>query len=228
MYYPPLYDFRSLESKIESLKTEKRHSNQVHCGSSQTESPAPLVRSDGTDSFGKETSKDGLSAGSFTQDARTNWSPDGQNPAVASSPKTSVKPEVSQISDGEKDLTRNEPAEPSNIQGGALRKRRGKRKRKLCNTVGKEASVGESDNLGSTDIFSNSRSKETSTSDCDQTIKFSSRDSPNAGSCQIRSDNLMGIFDSVAENKVALVFRHRLDSQVISFYWIHCMFDLFF
>lgn len=207
---------RSLESKIESLKTERQRSNQFYCGSSHTESPAPFARSDGNESFAKETSKDGLSAGSFTQDTRINWSPEGRNTAVASALRTSPKHEVSQLSGGEKDLGINEPTEPGNVQGGTTRRRRGKRKRKVCKIDVKEGSVGESDNLGSTDVLSNSRFKETSTSDCGQPIGFSSRDNPNVSSCQIRKDNLMVVFDSVSENKVALVFKHRLDGQVIS------------
>lgn len=203
----------SLESKIESLKTERQRSNQFYCGSSHTESPVPLVRSDGNESFGKEISKDGLSAGSFTQDTRINWSPEGQTPAVGSALRTSPKHSVSQLCGGERDLGINEPTEAGNLQGGTPRKRRGKRKRKVCKIDVKEGSIGESDNLGSTDVLSNSRCKETSTSDCGQPTGFSSRDNRNASSCEIRSDNLMGIFDSVSENKVALVFRHRLDGQ---------------
>ncbi|KAL3519669.1 hypothetical protein ACH5RR_017818 [Cinchona calisaya] len=197
----------SLESKIEILKADERHSNKADCGSNSTESPAPVSRSCGNKSFGKDTSKDGLSASSFTQDTRTNWSLDRQIPALISSAWTDTKQEVSVSLEEEKGLNTNKLVETGNREGGTLRKRRGKRKRKDCSGEAKEGSICESDNLGSANIVSNSHCKETSTSECDQTIRLPSIDGHTKG------DGLIGIFNSIAEYKVAYVFRHRLDSQ---------------
>lgn len=203
----------SLESKIEILKAEKRHFSKADCGSNGTESPAPLLRSDGNESFGKETSKDGLSASSFTQDTSISWSLYPQIPVLVSCAGTDIKQEVSASLEEQKDLHTNKLVETGNREGGTLRKRRGMRKRKDCNIEAKEGSIGESDNHGSTNVVSSSHCKETSTSDCDRTIRLPSRDGNTRGACQMRSDCLIGIFNSIAEYKVAFVFRHRLDSQ---------------
>lgn len=187
--------------------------NKAGCDSNGTESPAPVLRSDGNESCVKETSKDGLSAGSFTQDTRTSWSLDRQVPALVSSGGTDIKQENSESFEQEKGLTTGSLAENAK-RGGTIRKRRGKRKRKDCSAEAKEGSICESENLGSNNVVSNSLSKETSTSNCDQTAKFCSRDGDKKGSCQMVNDSLIGIFNSIAEHKVAFVFRHRLDSQV--------------
>ncbi|KAL3522215.1 hypothetical protein ACH5RR_015049 [Cinchona calisaya] len=203
----------SLESKIEILKAKKRHSNKADRGSNRTESPAQVLRSDGNESFGKETSKDGLSASSFTQDTRTSWSLDHQIPALVSSGETDTKQELSVSFDRDKGLNTNMLVETNNREGGTLRKKRGKRKRKDCGGEGKEGSVGENDNLGSTDFVSNSLHKGTSASERDQNLKLCITGWHTKDPCQMRSDGLIGIFNSIAEYNVAFVFRHRLDSQ---------------
>ncbi|KAF8411207.1 hypothetical protein HHK36_003751 [Tetracentron sinense] len=109
----------SLESKLENLKAEKRDDCQVDFDSSRTESEVPLGNSDGLDFSGKATSKDVLSAGSFTKATRTIPSPESPTPT------TSVQ-------------------NPAETTGGGhawcLTNRRGKRKRKdFC----KEACAGE-------------------------------------------------------------------------------------
>lgn len=78
----------------------------------------------------------------------------------------------------------------NNEKGGTIRKRRGKRKRKDGNWDVKEGIV-ESEHLGSS-------------SGCGQTLQSNGV-----------SDDLVGIFNSITENQYALVFRRRLDSQVI-------------
>ncbi|KAK0579870.1 hypothetical protein LWI29_032863 [Acer saccharum] len=57
----------SLESRLECLKAERRDDCRVDNYSSQTESPVPLQKSEAVLSSSKDTSKDELSAGSFTR-----------------------------------------------------------------------------------------------------------------------------------------------------------------
>lgn len=208
--------FRSLESKLEFLKAEGINDSNVGYDSSQTESLVPFQKSDGVESSSKETSKDGLSAGSFTQETRTNWSPECQVPASASVEDVETKPEVPLSPKQEKVSNIATLAEAFCMgQGGSIRRRRGKRKRKSCSKDVKEGSVGESDFWGSTDVLSVARCKENSTSSSGQTgrgfeIDDKSRDLSKDGV----APNLMEIFNSIAENKCASVFRRRLDSQV--------------
>lgn len=64
--------------------------------------------------------------------------------------------------------------------------------------------MGDSDNLGSSNIVSPSQKDANNPGPvCDQI-----QDSP------MKNDNLMEIFESIAESEPALVFRHRLDGQV--------------
>lgn len=208
IYLSPFFNFfRSLELKLESLKAGKGIYIQVDYDSSQTESPVHLPKTEVTESSVKETSKDGLSAGSFTLDSCTNWSTGNQIP-VAVSPETGTKPEVSENCEPNKVLSIKNLSETCIVQGGTMRKRRGKRKRKDCSREVKEGSIGESDNLGSANAITASLSKETSTGECGQTVRSSSIDG--------HTNDLIGIFNSVAENKHALCFRRRLDSQVIT------------
>ncbi|OAY24752.1 uncharacterized protein LOC110605525 isoform X3 [Manihot esculenta] len=205
----------SLESKLEFLKAEGINDSNVGYDSSQTESLVPFQKSDGVESSSKETSKDGLSAGSFTQETRTNWSPECQVPASASVEDVETKPEVPLSPKQEKVSNIATLAEAFCMgQGGSIRRRRGKRKRKSCSKDVKEGSVGESDFWGSTDVLSVARCKENSTSSSGQTgrgfeIDDKSRDLSKDGV----APNLMEIFNSIAENKCASVFRRRLDSQ---------------
>ncbi|CAI9087553.1 OLC1v1021649C4 [Oldenlandia corymbosa var. corymbosa] len=203
----------SLESKIKNLKTKKKPLHKADCGSDETESPVAMLRSEGNDSSLKETSKDELSAGSFTLDTRTSCSLDQQVPPVQSSSGPYMKQENLESFEEEKGSIMGKLADVNNREGVTPRKRRGKRKRKDCSAEAKEGSVAESDNLGSNNVVPNSLRKETSTSGVDQTIKFVSRDGDEKGSCPTMNDSLIGIFNSIAEHKVAFVFRHRLDSQ---------------
>ncbi|KAL0353105.1 UNVERIFIED_CONTAM: Katanin p80 WD40 repeat-containing subunit B1 [Sesamum angustifolium] len=202
---------RSLESKIKSLEAEKQSSNHADYGSSQTESPLPpALNSDGTESSGKEVSKDEYSAGSFTKDTRTrtSWLCERHPQEM----ETDTKPDVSVSSEQDKDLSIGKVVGAGYGQGVTIRKRRGQRKRKDSNRAGKEASVGESDNLGSSNIASTTQ-KEASTSDCARTIRESGINNRNGGSHTVKRHNLMEIFQSVARSEPAAVFRHRMDSQ---------------
>ncbi|PSS10273.1 Ankyrin repeat, bromo and BTB domain-containing protein [Actinidia chinensis var. chinensis] len=189
----------SLELKLESLKAEKRGWDY---GSSRTTSPVPVLKSEGVEIFGKETPKDGLSAGSFTL-------PGCEIPTSIAEMDT--QPEISESSEQVKFSSIKNLAETSSEQGVTLQKRRGKRKRKYYNKEPKEWTNGVSENLGSTDVLA--ASKENSTSGCCPTARSSSINNHDRGSRGFANDDLMGIFNSIAENNAALVFRRRLDSQ---------------
>lgn len=193
-----------LVSKLENLKAEKRHSDQIDYDSSQTESPPqslPKAKGVKIRTIHKQGSKDAfeLSAGSFTQDLETNLQPKSHSPSLGSSQNIEENVEVPE--------SMNTMTELIDEKGGTIRKRRGKRKRKDGNWDVKEGIV-ESENLGS------SRRNETSTSGCDQTVRSSIADLQDGElSRGLGSDDLVGIFNSVTENQFALVFRRRLDSQ---------------
>ncbi|CAL1397878.1 unnamed protein product [Linum trigynum] len=184
----------SLESKIETLKAEKKKGDS---------SPAPSVKSEGIveESLSKETSKDGLSAGSFTQETRSNWS---SEPRLVPKPEPSTSPDNGKVVEEERPL-------------GFLKGLRGKRKRKVCGKGRNEGSAEESaDALGSSSM--SARLKDNSTSTCGEVVARGS-----GGDDQCRGggssneeasvDDLVGIFDTIAENKCTNVFRRRLDSQ---------------
>lgn len=207
-----MFNLRSLLTKIESLKAEKERSAQIdYDGSSHTESPATRVKSECMESFGK----DGISAGSVTLDStRTNFSPEFESPAVASAKEIDPKLEC---------LESCEPDEVPNIskqavttngnRGGALRKRRGKRKRKDVVLDSNEGSIGENDdNVCSISGISASNCKETSAS-CDQSIKPTATEDSKGGLSRLMDDDLMSIFNSIIQNDAAMIFRHRRDSQ---------------
>lgn len=161
----------------------------------------------------KETSKDGLSAGSFTHETRTNWSSECRIPAE-SPEDMETKPEVSQSTEQVKILNVDRLAHTMyEGQGGSFKKRRGKRKRKDCGRNIKEASVGESDLLDSADVVS--WCKESSTSNCGEVAKSSAGvDDQNRNFKKHGAEDMMEILDSILETKGASAFRRRLDSQV--------------
>lgn len=190
----------SLESKLESLKAgnnenrDERHvDKKLHVTSQKLER---------VESSTKETSKDGLSAGSFTPETRTNWSPEDME----------TKPEVSHSTEQVKvlnvDMFINTIYEG---QVGSLKKPRGKRKRKDCGRNMKEASVGESDLLDSADVVS--WCKESSTSNCGEVAKSCGVDNLSRHLKKDLVEDMMEILDSIFETKGASAFRRRLDSQ---------------
>lgn len=183
--------------------------------SSQTESPVPFQKSEGFESSSKETSKDGLSAGSFTLETRTSWSSECQIPAAVLAEEIETKPEALHSSKQDKVSIIEKLVENAcGRQRGTVKKRRGKRKRKDCSRDVKEASVGESGLLDSADAVTISRSKENSTSDCCEVSRSCGLDIWNGGSAKDEVDDLMRVFSSILEHKSASTFRHRLDSQV--------------
>lgn len=101
-------------------------------------------------------------------------------------------------------------------QGGMLKKRRGKRKRKDCSSKEvKESSVGESGNLDSADAVTAFWSKENSASDCAEVSRSSILDNQVSAAKKDGIDDLLNVFNSIVEHKCASTFRHRLDSQVL-------------
>ncbi|XP_055805423.1 uncharacterized protein LOC129874197 isoform X2 [Solanum dulcamara] len=202
----------SLESKIERLKAERERSGQIDHGLSHTESPAPLTKSEDIESSVKEEAKDGLSAGSFTLDIRTNGSPESQVPTIPSATETVVKLELSESWGRDKAPSTSKVPEAANGNGGAVRKRRGKRKRKDTVWDAKEGNIEDSDNVCSTSHASTSHCKEVLTS-CDQSIRRSAVSDHRVGLSRFRNDDLMRIFNSITKHEAAMVFRHRLDSQ---------------
>ncbi|KAK1557960.1 hypothetical protein Q3G72_034753 [Acer saccharum] len=215
----------SLESRLECLKAERRDDCRVDNYSSQTESPVPLQKSEAVLSSSKDTSKDELSAGSFTRETRANWSPESQIPAAVPAEEMDVKPEDSReemdikledsrSSEQEKVLSIEKLTEiVCGVQSGTLRRKRGKRKRKYCSKDGKEGSVGESDFLSVTDTTTASQCKENSTSESGQIARSIAVDDQSKSSRKDTIEDIKGIFESIAQNQSAFVFRRRLDSQ---------------
>ncbi|KAG5246898.1 Bromodomain [Salix suchowensis] len=204
----------SLESKLEILKTGRREDCHVSYDSSQTESPVLFLKCGGIESSSKETSKDGLSAGSFTQDTKTNWTPECRVPTAVPAAEIEIKPEVS-VSPEENKVPSIWKLSESIFAGqvSSLKGRRGKRKRKDCTKDVKEGSVGESEFLESADALFATRCKDNSASTSGQIARCSTIDYQSRGSSKDVVVDIRVIFDSIAENKCASVFHRRLDSQ---------------
>jgi len=202
--------FRSLELKLESLKTgmdEKRVDCHVDDGSVGPELHVSLEKLDRVVPSAKEMSKDGLSAGSFTHESQTNWSHECKVPAM-SCEDVETKPEVSGSTEQEKVLNVDKSTHTIyEGQGGCLKKRRGKRKRKDCGKNTNEASVRESDL--SADVC-----KESSTSNCDEIEKSSGKDEAKANFKKDEIKDLMELLDSFLSVQGASAFCRRHDSQV--------------
>ncbi|XP_057797477.1 uncharacterized protein LOC131013427 isoform X2 [Salvia miltiorrhiza] len=194
----------SLESKIKSLEGKKQRSKQGDYGLSETESPLPALDSEATESISRQTSNGENSVGSFTKETstRASWLCDRQPQAVET--ETETKPSTSACSEQGKDSSIEKFPEVGYEHGVIIRKKRGQRKRKDCSRAVKERSVGESDNLGSSNSVSTAN-KETSTNECKRTRI--------PGSNATRRESLIEIFESVAQSEPAAVFRHRMDSQ---------------
>lgn len=160
-------------------------------------------------------SKDGLSAGSFTEEIQLNWSAECRIPVVVSAEEMETKPETSQPSEREKISSTEKLTETLyGGRGGSLRKRRGKRKRKDCSRDVKEGSVGESDFLGSVDVLTSLWCKEKATCNRGEVAESSGAGDFNKSLSKDGNDDLVGIYNSLLEDKNACVFLRRLDSQV--------------
>ncbi|XP_021856691.1 uncharacterized protein [Spinacia oleracea] len=140
-------DCSSLETKLETLKSEKAVCSYAGHGCSAAESLEPLFKSGENGCAGKEVSQDGSSAGSFTQEIQTIWLPQYQAAVTteAAVEESDRKPVVLNPSIRlEKFPSLEKLAETMLSEHGVnIRKRRGKRRRKELNKDGKEGSVGE-------------------------------------------------------------------------------------
>lgn len=160
-------------------------------------------------------SKDGLSAGSFTEDIRTYWSAECQIPAAVSAEDMETNPETLRPYEREKVSGIEKLTETLyGGRGGSLTKRRGKRKRKFCSRDVKEGSIGETDFLGSNDVLTALRFMGKATSNRGEVAGSSGADDYNRNLSKDGIDDLMEIYNSLLQNKSASVFRRRLDSQV--------------
>lgn len=195
--------FRSLESKLESLKggeNDKRDGCDVDNVDNGSVGPKLHVAShklERVESSTKDnTSKDGLSAGSFTH--QTLPSVPVQHFETKPHTLLNVDKLAYAVYEGE---------------GGSFKKRRGKRKRKDCGKNTKEPSMAESVLLDSVDVMS--WCKESSTSNYSEVAKSSGVNYQNRNlKKSSRVEDMMKILDSIFETKCASAFRRRLDSQV--------------
>ncbi|WOG85218.1 hypothetical protein DCAR_0104406 [Daucus carota subsp. sativus] len=202
----------SLEAKLKRLKTSKKEDCEVDYDTSRTESPEPVPKTELIDYSAKETSKDSLSAGSYTQDFRSSFSPDCRITELESTPEMETRPKRLE-SDEHETLMSIKIEGLMNEKVSTVRKRRGKRKRKDCNMEIREGSIAESEHFHQANVQTISSWKETSTSGCGQIVKSSSVDGHNKDLFRGTSGGLMGFFSVVAESKHALVFKRRLDGQ---------------
>lgn len=202
----------SLESKLETLKSEKGTCNNVAYSSSRAESPV-FLKSEGNKFSGKEASKDGLSAGSFTQETQVTWSPQCEA-ATKTCAEEAEKTHEEKAPRLEKFPSIDKLAETIRSEGGvSIRRRRGKRKRKDLSTNGKEGSVGENNLLGSADIVTALPTKEVLAGHNGQTARSPETDDQKPCTSKQGTDDFMKILESIMENEHASVFRRRLDSQ---------------
>ncbi|XP_057764532.1 uncharacterized protein LOC130985533 [Salvia miltiorrhiza] len=193
-----------LESKIKYLESEKQNPYQADCDWSQTGSP----NFDGTDPSSQNTSKDEHSAGSYTEDPRTRTDlpckRHHQEMEIGTSPSLSVSYE------GDKDLGIQKLAEAG--QELIAGKRRGRKRKKDCKQAVTEVSVGERDNLGSSNAGSTSQ-KEATATPYNQNRHSAVKSHSVNDAYTIKTNNLMEIFRCIAHSEAAHVFKHRMDSQ---------------
>ncbi|XP_077242093.1 bromodomain 4 [Tasmannia lanceolata] len=181
----------SLQSKLESLMAVRESESTYDC---DTESTLPAGNIDVTEF----PSKEGLSAGSFTEETTRIRSPNTQIPEMTSAQVEETKAEISEESEKLKERERD-----SVIVRGSVKKKRGKRKRKGCKEV-KEGSAGESDVFSCVNVV---RDKEESTGGCDRDVGFS------GGSNQEEVPDLAVILESMVAEENVSVFGRRLEKQ---------------
>ncbi|ONK75946.1 uncharacterized protein A4U43_C03F22230 [Asparagus officinalis] len=194
----------SLQSKLESLTSEKETGCNFDHNTSQTESTSPIEDAETIDSSGKEVSRDGSSTGSFTEKTVRGLTHKCQNLASLSVQDNNIKIPP------EKFLMEKFGCGCLGIGFGSFKKKRGKRKRKGLNIV-KEGSAGDSDLLSSA-AFTNRQGSE------EGCIQGTSPPSEDCHGAWMREDgddhlNLARIMDSIMKHEDVSVFRVRLESQ---------------
>lgn len=190
------------------------HNNVPGCAEPKLHSP--LQKLERVESSTKDSSKDGLSAGSFTHETRPNWSPSDQEMETKTEASHSHScDQYEKASNVGDKLTCTMYG--GQIRGSTIKKRRGKRKRKDCsrNYNGKETSVGDSEFLlDSPGDVVVSGSKENWTSNNGGVGEQEQQQCRSFRKEAGEVEGLMEILECVLENKVASAFRRRLDSQV--------------
>ncbi|GAB2301152.1 hypothetical protein Dimus_035185 [Dionaea muscipula] len=182
----------SLESKLEILKAEKGVSGNADYSSSRTESPAQ-----GNEYSGKDVHKDGLSAGSFTQEQADT------EPVFQFPPGQVHFPGIEKLAKA-----------IYSEYGVSIRRKRGERKRRVCVKDSTEGSVGENHLLGSPNAGINTQCKESLTSNnTDETTRSSDTNDRKVKTSKEGVGELIGILDSLMQNERVCVFQHRRDSQ---------------
>uniref|UniRef100_A0A7N0V2T3 Bromo domain-containing protein n=1 Tax=Kalanchoe fedtschenkoi TaxID=63787 RepID=A0A7N0V2T3_KALFE len=169
-----------LQTKLQNLKAKKDHSSSIDYQASPLESPAQTSE---RQSSGKEPSKDGLSAGSFTQDIHKIRSPPIHAPTgLLGSPQ--IRPQAPPLPSGSSKQEK-KPIAVDLVKivqmkfGIGVKKKRGKRKRRGCGKAEPTSQLDESDQ----------------------------------GSDGSKCNELTTVFDMILSNEYASIFRRRLDSQ---------------
>ncbi|KAK7252185.1 hypothetical protein RIF29_35966 [Crotalaria pallida] len=196
----------SLKLKIETLKVEGSK-NGVENGSAGPAGNIPSQIIERMESSNKESTKDGLSAGSFTHETRSIFSPEDME----------TKPEGSGSAEQEKDLNGDKMEQTGEGHAGGLKKLRGKRKRKDSRRIVDKKAVQDNDVSPSAD-GDVSRGKEASTNNCEDVAKSSGEDENNKHSRRDRIKDIMAVLDSVMQFEGSSSFSHKNDSQKRSKY----------
>ncbi|XP_031501021.1 uncharacterized protein LOC116264779 isoform X1 [Nymphaea colorata] len=196
----------SLQSKLDGLKASKGDSD-FDCDSSRRELSSRAENVDGGDSTGKEKSKDGSSAGSFTQgvdEVRRDWSQECQVPAARAGEAegVGVAVKLEELSEG---------LEKSEFK--TLKKRRGRRGRKVGGgTRDGGGGTGESDVLSSANTLVVKETDETIGNHA-KIVKVSGGDCRGKESVGSNLDWVPQFLDCIMEHKDGAAFRRRLESQ---------------
>ncbi|CAN6457667.1 unnamed protein product [Victoria cruziana] len=195
----------SLESKIENLKAEKED-GELDYGSCPLHM-SPLENVDAGESSRRDRSKEGSSAGSFTQDVEEGgreWSQDSLVPLLEA-----VEPEETM------DKVKLElPEELNEEKVGPPRKRRGGRRRKVCRGTKDVHGTGESEVLSSAnDVIVTEKATDETARNHEKNIAATDTDSRRKESIVSRLDWLPQFLDCIMESKDGAVFRRRLESQ---------------
>lgn len=175
----------SLESKLESLKSEKNEDHNSNYAGGPTESPPSVGNISRVDYPPKETSKDGLSAGSYTEETQTDSSPEFQVPVAA---RAEMK---------------TEEGEHVTSKENILKKRRGKRKRKdITKEVIHENVKDRDDTVRSVE------------GDRDRAVRSSNDVTESDPMVESGNMDLLNLLDSIIESEnLSTVFQRRTDSQ---------------
>ncbi|KAJ6846910.1 uncharacterized protein M6B38_283885 [Iris pallida] len=190
-----------LQSKLESLTSERDSGSNLEYNTSQAETTSPSEDGVGINSP-NELAKGESSAGSYTDKPGRDSSPEGQQLTSVSLQESKLKIQSSE------DLMMKSGCGCSWVGFGKLKGKRGKRKRKGYR-AGEEDSVGDSDRLSSAVLMDREGS-----SGNNQETKLSANDS--CGSLRGEYDShldLASFLDSVMKHKDVSIFKKRLESQ---------------